>query len=69
VRGHHALAGPRGAGRVEQRGLVVLRDAVLPARGVGRRGGEIFDGGDDSCCVALCVSCVRACGVVCVVWL
>jgi hypothetical protein len=54
VRGHHALAGPRRAGGVEQRGLVVLRDAVMPARRVGLCVWVL-------CCVALCDSCVRRC--------
>jgi hypothetical protein len=47
VRGDDALAGARGARGVEQRGRVVLRDAVPAARGVGRRGGDLPDGGDD----------------------
>jgi hypothetical protein len=48
VRGDDALAGPRCARGVEQRGLVVLRDVDPPARVVRPRRGDLFDGGDDA---------------------
>ena len=51
MRGDDALAGPRGPRGVEQRGRVVLRDALAAARGVGRRGGDLPDGGDDGAVV------------------
>ena len=47
VRGDDALAGLRGPQGVEQRGWVVLHDALPAAREVGRHGGDLPDGGND----------------------
>jgi len=41
------LLGLRGPQGVEQRGWVVLHDALPAAREVGRHGGDLPDGGND----------------------